>query len=62
VVELVLAALDMVVTSRRPADVIHHSDQGGQYPSIAFGLRCREESSSLSTKPGQLQLRRNPGV
>jgi putative transposase len=22
--------------------VIHHSDQGGQYTSIAFGKRCRE--------------------
>jgi len=40
--ELVLAALDMAVEQRRPADVIHHSDQGCQYTSIAFGLRCRE--------------------
>src|SRR5437899_263997 len=40
--ELVLAALDMAVEQRRPTDVIHHSDQGCQYTSIAFGLRCRE--------------------
>ena len=40
--ELVLEALNMAVTQRRPADVIHHSDQGCQYTSIAFGLRCRE--------------------
>jgi len=40
--ELVLAALDMAVQQRRPADVIHHSDQGCQYTSIAFGSRCRE--------------------
>src|SRR5207237_6998574 len=40
--ELVLAALDMAVEQRRPADVIHHSDQGCQYTSIAFGLRCRQ--------------------
>lgn len=41
--ELVLAALDMAVAQRRPpADVIHHSDQGSQYTSIAFGSRCRE--------------------
>ena len=40
--ELVLAALDMAVEQRQPADVIHHSDQGCQYTSIAFGLRCRE--------------------
>ncbi len=26
--ELVLSALDMAVTQRRPVDVIHHSDQG----------------------------------
>jgi putative transposase len=41
--ELVLDALDMAVWQRRPAAVIHHSDQGCQYTSIAFGLRCREE-------------------
>ena len=40
--ELVVAALDMAVEQRRPADVIHHSDQGCQYTSIAFGSRCRE--------------------
>src|SRR5260370_193741 len=40
--ELVLAALDMAVEQRQPVDVIHHSDQGCQYTSIAFGLRCRE--------------------
>ncbi len=39
--KLVLAALDMAVEQRRPADVIHHSDQGCQYTSIASGLRCR---------------------
>ena len=40
--ELVLEALNMAVGQRRPANVIHHSDQGCQYTSIAFGLRCRE--------------------
>ena len=39
--ELVLAALDMAVAQRRPTDVIHHSDQGCQYTSVAFGCRCR---------------------
>jgi putative transposase len=39
--ELVLAALDMAIGQRRPVGVIHHSDQGTQYTSIAFGLRCR---------------------
>lgn len=40
--ELVLAALDMAVAQRRPTDVIHHSDHGCQYTSLAFGRRCRE--------------------
>lgn len=38
--ELVLDALDMALRRRRPSDVIHHSDQGCQYTSIAFGKRC----------------------
>jgi len=41
--ELVLAALDMALEQRRPDSVIHHSDQGCQYTSIAFGRRCLEE-------------------
>ncbi len=40
--ELVLKALDMAVQQRRPEGVIHHSDQGCQYTSVAFGERCRE--------------------
>lgn len=40
--ELVLDALEMAIGQRRPADVIHHSDQGSQYTSLAFGKRCRE--------------------
>ena len=39
---LILEALDMAVARRRPEEVIHHSDQGCQYTSIAFGSRCRE--------------------
>jgi len=38
---LVLAALDMALEQRRPGTVIHHSDQGSQYTSVAFGQRCR---------------------
>jgi len=40
--ELVLAALDMALWQRRPKAVIHHSDQGSQYTSLAFGQRCRQ--------------------
>ena len=39
---LVTAALDMAISQRSPADVIHHSDQGCQYTSIEFGRRCRQ--------------------
>ena len=40
--ELVLDAMNMALWQRRPERVIHHSDQGSQYTSIAFGLRCKE--------------------
>ena len=40
--QLVLDALNMALTQRRPTAVIHHSDQGSQYTSVAFGLRCKE--------------------
>jgi len=40
--ELVVDALEMAVGQRRPRDVIHHSDQGSQYTSLAFGKRCKE--------------------
>jgi putative transposase len=40
--EIVLQALEMAYGQRRPDQVVHHSDQGTQYTSIAFGARCRE--------------------
>jgi putative transposase len=39
---LVLDALDMAIEQRKPEGVIHHSDQGSQYTSVAFGKRCKE--------------------
>jgi putative transposase len=39
---LVLQALEMALGQRRPTSVIHHSDQGTQYTSIAFGIRCKQ--------------------
>lgn len=39
---LVLDALHMAIQQRRPEGVIHHSDQGSQYTSLAFGQRCRD--------------------
>ena len=41
--ELVYDALGMAVTRRRPgADLIHHSDRGSQYRSLAYGRLLRE--------------------
>jgi len=40
--QLVLDALDMALWQRRPKEVVHHSDQGSQYTSLAFGQRCRK--------------------
>jgi putative transposase len=40
--QLVIDALDMAIHQRKPVGVIHHSDQGSQYTSLAFGLRCKE--------------------
>jgi len=37
---LVLDALDMALHQRRPTAVVHHSDHGSQYTSLAFGQRC----------------------
>jgi putative transposase len=41
--ELVVDALGMAVTRRKPpAGVVHHSDRGSQYTSLAFGATLRE--------------------
>ena len=41
--ELVVDALAMAVTRRRPAPgLVHHSDRGSQYTSLAFGKTLRE--------------------
>lgn len=40
--ELVVDALEQALQRRRPQGrLIHHSDQGSQYVSLAFGRRCR---------------------
>ncbi len=40
---LVVEALNMAVWNRRPTtEVVHHSDRGAQYTSLAFSRRCRE--------------------
>ena len=40
--QLVLDALNMALHQRWPDSVIHHSDRGSQYTSLAFGQRCKE--------------------
>ena len=40
--ELVIAALNMALHIRRSEQVIHHSDMGSQYTSVAFGKRCEQ--------------------
>jgi putative transposase len=40
--QLVLDALEMALWKRKPDNVIHHSDQGCQYTSLAFGKRCQK--------------------
>jgi putative transposase len=40
--QLVLDALDMAIHRRKPTNVIHHSDQGCQYTSVALAKRCEE--------------------
>ena len=47
--ELVGAALDMAIRRRQPKEgVVHHSDQGSQYTSLAFGKHCREAGIAQS--------------
>ena len=45
---LMLDALDMALGQRDARGVVHHSDRGSQYTSIAFGDRCREAGVRLS--------------
>jgi putative transposase len=47
--ELVVEALEMALSRRRPAGpLVHHSDQGSQYVSLAFGRRCRQNGIAQS--------------
>ena len=47
--ELVVDALEMAVHRRRPEPaLIHHSDQGSQYVSLAFGQSAREAGIARS--------------
>ena len=59
--ELVVDALQMAVARRRPAPgLIHHSDQGSQYVSLAFGQAARDAgiARSMGSKGDCLRQRR----
>jgi transposase InsO family protein len=45
---LMQRAVEMAYGQRQPEQVIHHSDHGSQYTSIAFGQRCKELGVVLS--------------
>jgi len=47
--ELVVTALQMAIARRRPqTGVVHHSDHGSQYTSLAFGHTCRQAGIAKS--------------
>lgn len=50
--ELVVDALEIAIQNRKPIGVIHHSDQGSQYTSIAFSKRC--ETAGVRTSMGSV--------
>ena len=41
--QLIADALDIAIRQRRPTRVVHHSDQGSQYTSVAFGMQCHRD-------------------
>ena len=48
--DLVVDALNMALARRRPeAGLIHHSDQGSQFVSLAFGQRARAAGPAPET-------------
>src|SRR6266481_4889435 len=59
--ELMLAAINMAITIRRPQTVIHHSDRGCQYTSYAFGKRCRSRHHALDGHGGRCLRQRDGG-
>jgi putative transposase len=47
--EFVVDALQMALSRRRPGPgLVHHSDQGSQYVSLAFGQRARDAGIAVS--------------
>ena len=40
--DLVIAALNTALQTRKPQDGSHRADPGSQYTSVAFGKRCQD--------------------
>ena len=59
--ELVIEALEMAIEQRRPEAVVHHSDQGCQYTSLAFGARCRDPRVRVARPDDMVDARRGAG-
>jgi transposase InsO family protein len=60
--ELVVDALQMVLHRRRPRPgLIHHSDQGSQFVSLAFGQKARDAGIVVSMGSKGLRLRQRRG-
>jgi len=60
--DLVLAALNMALEQRKPqGGVIHHSDQGSQYTSIANGRALQEDGRAPFDGHGRRRLRQRHG-
>ena len=53
--DLVMAALNMALHTRRPDSVIHHSDPGSQYTRVALGKRCEEMGVIANPQDNQTQ-------
>lgn len=49
---LVVNALEMALAHRKPDGAIHHSDQGSQYTSVAFGEHC--VAAGIATSMGSV--------
>ena len=56
-VELVVNAIDMALYRGRPSGIMHHSDQGSQYTSVAFTKRCESAGENQSMGSGRRLLR-----
>ena len=64
--QVVIDALDMAIHQRKPVGVIHHSDQGSQYPRLPSGFGAKKPALVLRWERSQIAmvsaLNREPGI